>query len=73
MIVKCNNCEKTFNEKTETIFADSKLPITKWFYAISLMKNKSSNSNLADELNVDQNTAGRMGNLIRGSIYYHLN
>jgi len=67
---KCNSCNKTFNEKTETIFADSKLPITKWFYAISLMKNKSSNSNLADELNVDQNTAGRIGNLIRGSIYY---
>lgn len=67
---KCNNCKKTFNEKTETIFAESKLAITKWFYAISLMRNKSSNNNLANELNVDQNTASRIGSLVRGSIFY---
>jgi len=67
---KCNNCERTFNEKTESIFAETKLPITKWFYAIALMRNKSSNSNLANELHVDQNTASRIGNLVRGSIFY---
>lgn len=67
---KCDSCGKTFNEKTETIFAKSKLPITKWFYAITLIRNKSSDANLADELHVDQNTARRIGNLVRGSIFY---
>jgi len=67
---KCNNCQKTFNEKTETIFAETKLPITKWFYAIALMRNKSSNNNLANELHVEQNTASRIGCLVRGSIFY---
>lgn len=66
----CNGCGKTFNEKTNTIFAESKLPITKWFYAIILMRNKSSDVNLADELHVDQNTGRRIGSLVRGSIFY---
>jgi len=67
---QCKSCGKTFNEKTNTIFAESKLPITKWFYAITLMRNKSSDANLADELHVDRNTARRIGNLVRGSIFY---
>lgn len=66
----CDGCGKTFNEKTNTIFSESKLPITKWFYAISLMRNKSSDINLADELHVDRKTGRRVGSLVRGSIFY---
>lgn len=72
---KCHSCSKeagqtrTFNDKTGTIYEDSKLSITKWFYAISLLRNKVSDMELSRELQVDYNTARRMSMLIKSTIF----
>ena len=72
---KCNSCSikdgetRTFNDKTGTIYEHSKLPITKWFYAISLLRNKVSDLELSRELQVDYNTARRMSMLIKATIF----
>ena len=65
-----NSCKTTFNEKTKTLFEGSKLRLTKWFYAISLFKNKASSNEIAKELQVDANTARRMTMLFRSEILF---
>lgn len=62
-------CKTTFNDKSETIFADSKVRLPKWFYAISMVQKKISTHEIAKELQVDTNTATRMVLLIKGSIF----
>ncbi len=72
---KCMDCSekdgktRTFNEKTGTMYENSKLPITKWFYGISLLRNKVSDLQLSKELQVDYNTARRMSLLIKSTIF----
>jgi hypothetical protein len=72
----CRHCTEergiktTFNDKTGTMFEDSKVPITKWFYAISLLRNKVSDMELSRELQVTYMTARRMSVLIKGSIFF---
>jgi len=39
---KCNNCKRSFSVTVDTIFDDSKLPMTKWFLIIGLMLNSKS-------------------------------
>jgi hypothetical protein len=52
------------------MFEASKVPITKWFYAISLLRNKVSDMELSKELQVTYVTARRMSVLIKGSIFF---
>lgn len=64
------NAQKTtFNDKTATIYEDSKLPITKWFYAKALLRNKVSDPELSRELQVDYNTARRISILFKLTIF----
>ena len=65
-----NGIKTTFNDKTGTMFEDSKVAITKWFYAISLLRNKVSDLELSKELQVTYVTARRMSVLIKGSIFF---
>ena len=64
-----NGHKTTFNDKTGSIFEDSKISLAKWFYTISLLQKKISTNQIANELQVDGNTARRMVGLIRGSIF----
>ena len=74
-----NGHKTTFNDKTGSIFEDSKISLAKWFYTISLVQKKISTNQITNELQVDGNTAngtppdgtppGRMVGLIRGSIF----
>lgn len=64
-----NGHKTTFNDKTGSIFEDSKISLAKWFYTISLVQKKTSTNQIAQELQVDGNTARRMVGLIRGSIF----
>lgn len=72
---QCRDCTKrddkktTFNDKTGTMYEDSKVSITKWFYAKALLRNKISDLQLSEELQVDYNTARRMSLLIKGNIF----
>ena len=64
-----NGHKTTFNDKTGSIFEDSKIRLTKWFYTISLVQKQISTNQIAKELQVDGETARRMVGLIRGSIF----
>lgn len=64
-----NGHKTTFNDKTGSIFEDSKISLSKWFYAIHLLQRQTSTNQIAKDLEVDGNTARRMVGLIRGSIF----
>jgi transposase-like protein len=64
----CKSCDKYFNIKTGTIFAYTNVPLKKWIMAIYLLSLNKSNLQIAEELDVNPNTADRIINLIRDSI-----
>lgn len=64
----CNGCRKSFSVTVGTIFHDTRLPLQKWFLAISLILNAKkgiSARQLARDLEVNKNTAWSMGMRIR--------
>lgn len=72
----CYDCTETkgykttFNEKTATMFEDSKLPLNKCFYSADLIRKETSSSQIAKDLAVDVNTARRMTMLLRSSFLF---
>ncbi len=72
----CKDCTKKskkrviFNDLTGTIFEGTKLSLSTWFLAGYLMKLGLSNKQIADELGIEENTARRICNLIRGSMFF---
>jgi len=57
---KCAQCRQRFSIKVGTIFADTKLPLQKWFMAIWLITNHPkgiASTTLAKDLDVTQKTA----------------
>lgn len=65
-----NQRKTTFNEKTATVFEDSKVPLNKWFYCADLIRKKVSTTQIAKDLSVDENTARRMTMLLRSSFLF---
>ncbi len=64
----CNNCNTTFSVTVGTIFHHTHLPCQKWFLAISIVLNAKkgiSARQLARDLEVNKDTAWRMGMKIR--------
>lgn len=64
----CNGCRKSFSVTIGTIFHDTRLPMQKWFLAISLILNAKkgiSARQLARDLEVNKDTAWSMGMRIR--------
>lgn len=64
----CNNCRKSFSVTVGTIFHDTRLPMQKWFLAISLILNAKkgiSARQLARDLEVTKDTAWSMAMRIR--------
>lgn len=67
----CNNCNTSFSVTVQTIFHRTKLPLQKWFLAISLILNAKkgiSARQLARDLEVNKDTAWYMGMRIRKSM-----
>ncbi len=59
----CNNCNTAYSVTVNTIFHKTRLPLQKWFFAISLLLNMNKNISvrkLACELKVNKNTAWYM-------------
>lgn len=59
-IWKCSSCKKQFSVRNESIFEDSKLPLTTWFKAIyyfTTFKRGVSSCQLAKLLQIEQRTA----------------
>lgn len=64
----CNTCRKSFSVTIGTIFFDTRLPMQKWFLAISLILNAKkgiSSRQLARDLELPVKTAWSVGHRIR--------
>jgi len=64
----CHNCKRSFSVLVGTLFESTKLPITKWFFAIHLITNAKkgiSSLQLARDLHVNKNTAWFLQKRIR--------
>ncbi len=64
----CNTCRKSFSVTVGTIMHDTRLPLQKWFLAISLILNAKkgiSSMQLARELEIPQKTAFSLSHRIR--------
>lgn len=64
----CNSCRKSFSVTVGTIFHDTRLPLQKWFLAISLILNAKkgiSARQLSRDLEVNKDTAWSMAMRIR--------
>lgn len=64
----CNNCNTTFSVTVNTIFHHTHLPLQKWLLAVTLVLNAKKGiaaRQLARDLEVNKNTAWRMGMKIR--------
>lgn len=65
---RCKNIGKYFDVKTGTVFANTKLPLRFWFYAMFLFlshKRGVSSCQLARDLGITQKTAWNMLNKVR--------
>lgn len=65
----CKKCGRHFNDKTATIFAESKLPLNKWFQVIRLMYMDCSVTEISHKAQIDYNSAARLVKLLQGSVY----
>lgn len=64
----CNNCNTTFSVTVGTIFHDTRLPLQKWFLALSLILNAKKGiaaRQLGRDLKVNKNTAWLLAMRIR--------
>jgi transposase-like protein len=67
----CNNCNSSYSVTVGTFLHHTHLPLQKWFLAITLIMNAKEElliSQLAKQVDVDQNTALRMEAKIRDAI-----
>ena len=64
----CNDCGRHFNDLTDTIFAESNLPITVWMSCLYLMNLNVSNRQIAKELDISEKTAQNMTRKIRDEV-----
>lgn len=67
----CNACNISFSATVNTVFHNTRIPLQKWFEAITLVlksEKKVSVRKLASEINVNKNTAWQMLNKINESI-----
>lgn len=71
----CNTCNTSYSVTVGTIFHNTKLPIQKWFLAISLVLDleKITARQLAKEAQVTKDTAWRMLTEIRNAMYQYGN
>lgn len=63
MDFKCHECKKKYSVKTDTVMANSKLPIRVWLLAAHIMvtnKNKITMSDLAEQLKISKRTAHQL-------------
>ena len=65
---KCKACARIFNDKTGTIFEDSKMPLKVWFVA-ALLQRKMSIRQVSSALDMYYDTTHRMVGKLRRSAY----
>ena len=65
---RCKACERIFNDKTGTIFEDSRLPLKTWFLA-ALLQRRMTVSEVSSSLGMYYDTTHRMVAKLRRSAY----
>ncbi|MEM2964254.1 MAG: transposase [Candidatus Bathyarchaeia archaeon] len=66
---RCKDCGGWFNDRSGTVFAYSKLPLSLWFYTAFQMQFKISVNELAETVNRPYNTMFRMVGKLRRNMY----
>lgn len=67
----CNSCNTPFSVTVGTVFHNTKLPLQKWFLAITIVvktKKKIPARTLSKEIQVTKDTAWRLSTLIRSEM-----
>jgi transposase-like protein len=65
----CKDCGRWFNDRTGTVFANSKLPLRVWFFTAFMMQSKVSVLELAEDLRLPYNTVYRVVERLRLNLY----
>ena len=65
---ECHDCNKRFDDLTDTIFAGHHQPLKVWILCLYFMGLNLSNEQIAHELSVDESDAYQMTTELRGGI-----
>lgn len=65
---QCKNCQKHFDDLTNTVFAGHHQPLKTWILFLYFMGLNLSNSQISQELNLNQSDAQMMANTLRSGI-----
>ena len=65
---RCKSCMRIFNDKTGTIFQDSRMPLKVWF-SVALLQRKMSILKVSQALGMYYYTTHRMVSKLRKSVY----
>jgi len=64
----CKDCNKYFDDLTATVFMGSHLPLKTWIICNYLMGLNQSNRQISKELDISENTARSMCEILRSGI-----
>ena len=65
---ECHNCDKRFDDLTDTIFAGHHQPLKVWVLCLYFMGLNVSNEQIAHELSINEGDAYQMTTELRGGI-----
>jgi transposase-like protein len=65
----CRACGSYFNDKSKTIFQDSKVPLSKWFTVSLLLQSEKSVVQISREVGVSYRNTYYIAKKLRGSHY----
>ena len=65
---ECHNCDKRFDDLTDTIFAGHHQPLKVWVLCLYFMGLNVSNEQIAHELSINESDAYQMTTELRGGI-----
>ncbi|KXA91293.1 hypothetical protein AKJ57_01765 [candidate division MSBL1 archaeon SCGC-AAA259A05] len=64
----CRDCERTFNDLTGTIFADTNIDLGEWVYAMDKLSGNMSMNEISEKLGRDYNTVMRIRDLMASAL-----
>jgi hypothetical protein len=67
-VEKCHDCDKRFDDLTDTIFAGHHQPLKVWVLCLYFMGLNLSNEQIAHELSINESDAYQMTTELRGGI-----
>ena len=65
---ECHNCDKRFDDLTDTIFAGHHQPLKVWVLCLYFMGLNVSNEQIAHELSINESDAYQMTTALRGGV-----